>query len=303
QGKTAIEADRLSVAEWLDRRRVRGRARWLISSVIGGYASQPVEELSLLQHLWWMASYRRNFTALRTGSACYLAEGAQEVARRLAARLPEPPTLETPVDSIEQEGSSQVSIGSDGRVVCRARAAIVAVPIPTLGRIRFEPPLPESQADWVAAVRYGHLTKLGAAAISEVPERHRSVVGGEPIFWSARMESELVGYGLRPARGRAPDELLAQLAASFGLRPDEIRGEAVDWSDEPFTGGSYIAFAPGQITRLGEGLAQAHGLVRFAGAERSTKPQSMEGALESGSRVGAETHSALRESRRPAEVL
>lgn len=64
--------------------------------------------------------------------------------------------------------------------------------------------------------------------------------------------------------------------------------ERKDWSEASEPGGSYIVFAPGQLTRLGPNLRRSHGRVFFAGAKRSSWPNSMEGDLESGEEVAQE---------------
>jgi monoamine oxidase len=53
----------------------------------------------------------------------------------------------------------------------------------------------------------------------------------------------------------------------------------------PHIPGCDVAFALGQLTRHGPFLRQRHGRVQFAGAERSTWPNNMEGAVESGTRI------------------
>jgi monoamine oxidase len=59
------------------------------------------------------------------------------------------------------------------------------------------------------------------------------------------------------------------------------------WSSHPAIGGCDIGFTPGQLTAMGPHLAAGHGLVDFAGAERSSWPNNMEGAVESGNLAAA----------------
>jgi monoamine oxidase len=63
---------------------------------------------------------------------------------------------------------------------------------------------------------------------------------------------------------------------------------AVDWTQEPFTLGSYLIFGPGDLTTWGRRLAEPQGLVHFAGSEASALPSYMEGAVRAGERAARE---------------
>jgi monoamine oxidase len=78
--------------------------------------------------------------------------------------------------------------------------------------------------------------------------------------------------------------MLEEVSELFGIR-DSAQGEAVRWAQEPFIGGTYVVFEPGQLVRHGPHLRRAHDRVYFAAAERSSWPDSMEGAVESASRA------------------
>ncbi len=99
------------------------------------------------------------------------------------------------------------------------------------------------------------------------------------------------------AAERPEDEMVADLAAAFGVPLTKVgAAEAVDWGRERFSGGTYAAFKLRQIVRHGPNLRRPHGRVYFAGAERSSWPQFMEGAVESGEEAARR---ALRELGRP----
>jgi monoamine oxidase len=76
---------------------------------------------------------------------------------------------------------------------------------------------------------------------------------------------------------------------AFGVRPNDLRHVTVFRSgDEQYISGCDAAFRPGEVRQLGPWLPRAHGRVHFAGAERSSWPNNMEGALESGERAADE---------------
>lgn len=80
------------------------------------------------------------------------------------------------------------------------------------------------------------------------------------------------------------EALAADLAAAFGLTPDPLTDPAVTgWTHQPHIGGSYLVHAPGQLTGHRPALNAGHRTrVRFAGADFSSWPNSMEGAIQSG---------------------
>jgi len=72
--------------------------------------------------------------------------------------------------------------------------------------------------------------------------------------------------------------------------PHELRDpEILRWSERAYIPGGDLGFRPGQLTSLAPLLVGSHGRVAFAGAERSSWPNNMEGAVMSGQRVAAAT--------------
>ncbi|MUL84775.1 hypothetical protein FZI95_20505 [Mycobacterium sp. CBMA247] len=67
------------------------------------------------------------------------------------------------------------------------------------------------------------------------------------------------------------------------MSPDTVqRVEVMAWSQDPFTRGTYVYIQPGQYAGFRRSLPQKCQRVHFAGAERSSWPTWMEGAVESG---------------------
>ena len=61
----------------------------------------------------------------------------------------------------------------------------------------------------------------------------------------------------------------------------------VAWPNDPFTRGSYMALAPGQVTAHWQTLFEPAGRLFFAGEHATAIQGYMEGAVESGQRVAA----------------
>lgn len=115
--------------------------------------------------------------------------------------------------------------------------------------------------------------------------------------FALRRSRALTGYSLTACD---VDVVVNELATTFGVGYDALRADGVDWSADPFARGSYAAFAPGQLSRFGQHLRRSWGQVHFAGAERSSLPDQLEGALESGERVAGEVVTALQGPERKA---
>jgi monoamine oxidase len=66
------------------------------------------------------------------------------------------------------------------------------------------------------------------------------------------------------------------------------------WARDRWTGGSYAAFGPGQVTRFWGLGARPSGRVVFAGEHTSTRAQGyLEGAVESGERAARQVGALL----------
>ena len=295
----AERLDGRSFGDWLDEVSLRGRAREALAAPILGFATVGARELSLLQVLWWVKRAGGLLPAARNGSALRLAEGAQAVPLSLAARLKGPVLLGAPVVSVEQDEESVTVRRADGEAIVRARRAIVAVPPPALRAISFSPPLDAAQRLLVEELRFGRAAKVCAAAEPPAgeppPARHRVFVGGSPLSIGWRTGGILAGLAYGGNANRPEEELVADLARAFGTTPGALgEAEAAHWGRERFSGGTYVVFGPGQIVRHGPNLRRPHGRVHFAGAERSSWPDQMEGAVESGTETARRVLSELR---------
>jgi monoamine oxidase len=72
-----------------------------------------------------------------------------------------------------------------------------------------------------------------------------------------------------------------------GSAATAITGASIHWSDEPYSGGSYSAYAPGQMTRYYAALRKPVGRMFLAGEHTDDFAGYMEGAVRSGRRAAA----------------
>ena len=219
-----------------------------------------------------------------------VAGGNQGLALGLAAELGDAVRLSSPVEWIEWS-SSGVRVRAAGAEL-DADACVVAVPASVLGRIHFEPVLPEGHARAFASVRYGHAAKLFVplsapappTAVMSVPERYWT--------WTARGEGGEVQPVLSAFAGSAP--ALERLAVSTGAERwlaslTRLRGElALDtagallssWADDPWVQAAYSTSPPPELAAL---AAEPLGPFAFAGEHLGgVHAALMEGAIRSG---------------------
>ena len=88
------------------------------------------------------------------------------------------------------------------------------------------------------------------------------------------------------------DAVTAVLRSIEKLRPAakghlEVRAWK-SWSRDPFSGGDWAVWKPGQVNAFAREVAKPHGRIHFCGEHTSVSNRGMEGAMESGERAALE---------------
>jgi monoamine oxidase len=286
----AAEFDAISFGEWLQRQRVTGAGYRMAVALVGGYATFALERLSLLYVLRWVSRSGGVLQGYRYIGTLQIREGTQELARRTQQRLRGEVVLGAPVHRIAQD-SAGVQVDAGARGSWRGRRAIVSVPISMMGEIEFDPPLPEEQAALHRELRFGKAAKAVVVAPDRVPVKHRGTLGGAPVEVSWLRGRSATALATGELASTRPEALSGQLAGLYGLDLARCEAESVEWTAEPFMGGSYLVWEPGQLLRHGPNLQLPHRLVHFAGADRSSWT-GMEGAIQNGEQVAEAIRSA-----------
>jgi monoamine oxidase len=224
-----------------------------------------------------------------------VAGGNQRLPLALAESLGRAVRLRSPVDRIASRADG-VRLRAAGTEL-EADACVVSVPASVLGRIRFEPALPERLAAALAAIRYGEAAKLfvplrrpaAPSAVMCVPERYwtwTATADGErpqPVV-SAFAGSPAALAGLEVAAG--PERWLASIERvrnDLELEPDGALMST--WSDDPWVGAAYSTSSPAEI---GAAFERPAGRLAFAGEHTAGEFSAlMEGAIRSGRRAAA----------------
>jgi monoamine oxidase len=218
-----------------------------------------------------------------------IAGGNQGLALALAAGLGERVHLNSPVERIEWgEGVRVRAAGAE----LDAEGCVVAVPASVLGRIAFEPALPDKVAQAFASARYGHAAKLFVpltapappSAVMSVPERYWTWTATGDRREAQPVLSCFAGSGAALDALRVSDGPEVWLRSVERLRDDlalDPAGAVLStWSDDPWVEAAYSTSRGAEVA--GAATEPLRQLV-FAG-EHLGGPFAalMEGALRSG---------------------
>ena len=78
------------------------------------------------------------------------------------------------------------------------------------------------------------------------------------------------------------------------MRDEFEVGASKMWHDDPYAGGAFALFEPGQQTLLHEHIVAPEGRIHFAGEHASLAHAWIQGAIESGLRAASEINAMAR---------
>lgn len=213
-------------------------------------------------------------------------------------------------------GAAARAIEEDGRGVevttfagdrYRAAKAIVTLPTSALRTIAIRPTPPALQQRGIRALHYNRVVRIWfaperrfweddglppsiwsdsyAGRVFAIRERGGGAVTSIQSFVTGAAAEHLDRLSEREATGLVMSEIeRIRPAARGALRPLACKS----WGADPYAGGAYACWAPGQIAALADAIGQPHGRVHFAGEHTAIAARGIEGALESADRVVAE---------------
>jgi monoamine oxidase len=302
QARDAEGLDAQSLETFLDSLHLVPEARFLIEQAnISEYAAE-LGDLSML--------FVAQQTAVVAGvpddavETMRIAGGSSTLPNAMAHELGSAAlALGAPVTEITWR-RDQVSVTAGDEAIDAARV-VLALPPPPLRNIRFSPELPAGPAAAVAGLDLGPAVKV----ISQF----------RTPYWRASKRS---GFSIGDLTYRVSWDAADSYAAPVGLltsfttgdtgrtlaaMPDRVRVRTVQseldqvypasaeerddqwatvaWPNEPFTGGGYAAYRPGQLHRFWEPLRSPTGPIWFAGEHTESLAGYMESAVRSGHRV------------------
>ena len=212
-----------------------------------------------------------------------------------------------------RNGKSDVEVQCHDGSVYRAPRVICSLPIPTMRWVKFDPLLPPAKAKAIRTVQVQKITKVIMVPTSPFWEDD----GLNPAMWTdsdageirALREGEdsssvtcLMSWGRGHLADRldtlGPEAAMAQVRAAYEQLRPAARGKlelagVKSWQTDPFAGGDWAIWAPGQAIECLPALIEPAGRIHFCGEHTATTNRGMEGAMESGERAAFEVWDLL----------
>lgn len=278
------------------------------------YGSDSAHDVSVLQLAFvdhWQTINQRNTNTADTFTGV-VRGGNQNLALAMARRLRGDLRQDKAVTAIElEERGVQVSCRDGSRH--RAKAVVCSIPFPVLRHVTIDPLPPPSQR------RAIHM--LGAKPITQfhlLPKRAFWEEDGlSPAMWTdglagsilvnrdgadpARVTTLTVWCSARTARYLdrfTPAEAGRMVISDIERLRPAARGALQvaamhSWERDPFSGGTWAIFGPGQVNEFVRNMSAPHGRLFFCGEHTAIGSRGMEAALESAERASLEVLAAL----------
>ncbi len=301
--------DQVTMTDFLKNQGVSAEALHLMSSTMGfGYGWSEVSALHRLVSDMAIFFAGNQSTRFLVGGMDLL---PRALARGLRERIHYGAALVKVVQEPDRVRAVYRQAGAERTV--EADALVCTVPVPALRKIEFVPALPAAKRRIFEQIEYPAVTRLylqtrrrywaeageSGSAGTDLPIQW---VNEQPFLRAADqtrgiLECHLKGEDARRVDALDPDARLAFAAGHLdkvypGFKQHFEGGLSVSWGADPWTGGGYAWWKPGQMTDWLPELVRPEGRIHFAGEHTSALSRTMEGALESGNRAAREVHGA-----------
>jgi monoamine oxidase len=296
----AVAADLATTADRLAATDLPARDRDYLDAMCSGLSSAPNDRVGFLTiaRSFALAGFDAD-RLFETNGLWALTGGTASLVDALHRDLASTVLLGTKVEEIVQDGRAVTVRTTDGEH--SAATAVVAVPLNTLGAVRFDPALSEGKRE---AARDG-VVSLGVKVWAKLAGGFPSVFAGAPDrfplsfveTFAPTPDGGTVVLGFGPsAASLSPDdpETVARAIEDLlpGARVEEVGGH--DWVRDPLARETWATYAPGTWLRWLPELERPEGRIVFAGSDIARGWGSyMDGAIETGLRAGREVEAIL----------
>jgi monoamine oxidase len=199
-----------------------------------------------------------------------------------------------------------------GRATETADYAILTVPFPVLRHVEVLKPFSRAKQRAIRQLHYDAAAKIffqcrrrfwedddgimGGGTVTDLPIRavwypdHGRETGRGVLLASYTWSEDAQRWG-----SLAPADRIAQALENLSvIHPQAARefevGASYMWHDDPFAGGAFALFDPGQHTLLYDAIVAPEGRIFFAGEHASLAHAWIQGAIESGLRTALAIH-------------
>lgn len=291
---------------------------WTPTQIQMAYATNPSYGNSghdLTALMWFHIFKNAELMAGVGGGAMAARGGNQRIPEAMARAVKGQVHYGKTAVRINSDDNGASVITSDGSAY-RGKALVCALPFSAARLIRFEPAPPLLQQDAIDTLAYNKVHQIHFMPTRKFWEAD----GLPPSMWTDTLAGRFIGlrYGAVPAGApaNAKAEITTFLSFANGFAADRrdrlgaagataavleelarlrpsTRGalrvvKVHSWGADPFAGGAYACWQPGQITRYANELAKPLGRIHFAGEHTAAIARGMEGAMESGERAALE---------------
>lgn len=221
----------------------------------------------------------------------------------MAGSLREEPRLGKTVVHFEQDAERVTVHCADGSSFS-APHVVCSIPMPVLRDITFAPQLPALIHEAVQQINYGvsiqvrmwvkknfwELDELPASMWSDGPLERFALTTGQTPADGSSVVAFINGDEAHKFRLMEDDEIYAYVETELAKMRPSTKGAfeplMIQSCDRDRHGaGDWVYWAPGQVTRFGNHVRQAHGRIHFCGEHTAIMERGMEGAFESGERA------------------
>lgn len=285
----------ISAAQFLTQRGFSSQAQALVERALNANNLSTYSMLNL--HRTWQL-YQQS---AGMGATQYVEGGSQRLPEAMAASLSRPVLTDHPVTAMSIEADRCTVRTSKGRF--SASHAICTLPFPALRRIDgFTPP--PVMAEAIDTLAYTQIMQVHMRARSNYWETDELAPNLwtdtqlERVFTGSGRDGGLTNYqrgwvngdGVVPWMAEpetAMTRYTAQLAALRPASQGQVEPLAlIDWTEtNPYAGGAYYHWQPGQAAILAQTMGEPMGRMRFAGEHLGLLHTGMEAAMEAAERA------------------
>jgi monoamine oxidase len=253
--------------------------------------------------LWTRRGQKLLEWARGRGTFSHVVGGMSLVPMAMAAALKGGVVHDRAVSAIATHDTGATVTCRDGST-WRARFVVCTVPASTMSGIKFDPALPQLQAEAIQQIPYGQSTSIFFAIKRKYWDDDgldsslwTDGTAGRAYYWQIPKGTYvwmfLTGPASIPVRGMTDADALAYAMGELAkARPSTVGSlepiAVVNWSANPWSRGTYAYRKPCQIARFGNVAAAPHGRIHFAGEHTAVLQSGLEGAMESGERAAIE---------------